>query len=80
MLVWSEDHKERQHGIAEVVRAAAFRLFNIQLDPKDRYQDVRDFWPFSWDAPKEDGLKRLAEMTVEEKKKSLETLLSKVNW
>lgn len=45
---WEEKNNERRH-IAELVRGATQRLWNIQVDGKYKIDDACDFWPMPWD-------------------------------
>lgn len=35
--------------MAELVRGATLRLWNLQVDEKHKYTDPRDFWPMPYD-------------------------------
>lgn len=49
MEAYSEERKmDRQH-IAELVRGATLRLWNLQVDPKYRINRPSDFWAMPYD-------------------------------
>lgn len=72
---------ERRH-VGELVRGAALRLFNINLKKADQIRDPRKFWQMPWDddAPEDEGMKHLEEMTDEERTASARALLKKIGW
>ncbi len=69
MVAWQADKQADRRHVAEVIRAVGVRLFNIQLRPKDRIQDVRKFLELPWDEEEDEGaeIDRLNNLSPEEK-------------
>lgn len=69
--------------VGELARGAALRLFNLQLKPKDRIKDPRDFWSMPWDSPKEDTedaeTTRLLQMSDDERRKEIDKFIARLN-
>ncbi len=81
ILAWQADKEADRRHVAELIRGVGVRLFNIQLAPKDRYTDVRKFWPFPWDEvdDKSAEVERLNSMTEEERSKAAMEFLERNN-
>ena len=78
---YKEVDADRRH-IGELVRGAALRLFNINLEKSDQIKDPRKFWKMPWDEPmvEDEVTKGLNAMTGEERTASSRSLLKKIGW
>lgn len=79
--MWSEDTgADRQH-IGELVRGAAFNLWNLQVDRKHRFKDPAKWWPMPWDKKQQDGaVERLINMSDEDRAGAAEEFMKKAGW
>lgn len=73
--------EERRH-IAELVRGATKRLWNVQVGERYRIADPRKFWPLPWDdevdmneAREED---RLASLTPEQQEEEARKFFNRI--
>lgn len=73
-----EKMAERRH-LGELVRGAALRLFNVQLDPSDRITDPAKFWEMPWDETKEADLeKEISGWSQEERDRRAKEFLQRI--
>lgn len=75
----AELSNQRKH-IGELIRGATIRLWNLQVDKKNRISDVRKFWTMPWDEPIEDDseVKRLSSLGEDETQEEIDKFFSKV--
>ena len=75
----AETSAERQH-LGELVRGATLRLWNLQVEKKDRIFDARKFWSMPWDEPDDSDseIKRLASLNEEETRKEVEKFEARI--
>ena len=82
MTAFREDEEQGRMHIGELVRGAALRLFNLQLQRKDRIADPRKFWRMPWDEDPDtaeaEEQKRLVNLTDEERAVEIKKFLSKI--
>lgn len=79
--MWSQDTGADRRHIGELVRGAAFNLWNLQVDKKYRFQDPAKWWPMPWDKKKTDDVgKRLDNMTDEERDEAARRFLENTGW
>lgn len=77
----NEHNADRKH-IAELIRGATIRLFNLQVEKKSRYRSVEDFWPMPWDEKyqnKREADDKFSKMTDEERKKAAKKFMERIN-
>jgi len=77
----NERNSERKH-IAELIRGATLRLFNLQLEKKNRYRSVEDFWPMPWDekcTKRKEADEKFSKMTDEERKEAAKKFIQRIN-
>lgn len=76
-----EKEADRRH-IGELVRGATVLICNHQRLAKDRIKNPAEFWPMPWDEDdsSEARLKKLREMTPEERYESAQKLLDLANF
>lgn len=80
-MAWQADKEADRRHVAEVIRGVGVRLFNIQLKPKDRIRDVRQFLPLPWDESTDDPeVERLAHLTGEERDEAARAFMEKINF
>ena len=60
----------------------AIRLFNIQLDKKDRISKLRDFWSMPWDEESEEDtiVEQLNALSDEERDQKAREFMNKLGW
>lgn len=81
IVAWQADKEADRRHVAEVIRGVGVRLFNIQLKPKDRIKDVRDFLPLPWDANEWDReVERLVHLAKEERDEEARAFMEKINF
>ena len=67
---------DRRH-IGELIRGAALRLFNLELKPKDRIKDPKEFWRMPWD-PEDDIEAEVNSWTKEERDRKAKEFLKRI--
>lgn len=79
---FEEKNADRRH-IGELVRGAALRLWNLQVDKRSRIGDPSKFWGMPWDDPakfSEAGeIKRLSSLSPEEAQAEVDKFFERVN-
>lgn len=71
---------DRRH-IGELVRGAAFRLWDLQVRKQDKIRDIRKFWAMPWDELDEDSeVERLTHLTDDDRKVEVEKAIKKLGW
>ena len=76
-----EKNADRRH-VGELARGMAIRLFNIQLDKKDRIRKLRDFWSMPWDEESEEDaiVEQLNALSDEERDQKAREFMNKLGW
>jgi hypothetical protein len=71
----------QQKHQGELIRGAVLRLWNVQVNKKDRILDPRKFWPMPWDEMQvgDSELKRLVGLSEAEKMEEANKFFSKIN-
>ena len=82
MMAWQADKEADRRHVAEVIRGAAVRLFNIQLKAEDQIRDIRKFLPLPWDEEEKQGeeIERLNALSKEEKDAAARDFLKRIHW
>ena len=79
--MWSQDTGADRRHIGELVRGAAFNLWNLQVDKNHRFKDPAKWWPMPWDKKQTDDVgKRLDNMTDEERDEAARRFLENTGW
>ena len=80
IMAWQADKEADRRHVAEVIRGAAVRLFNIQLKRQDQSKAVRQFLPLPWDDEDEDNgeVDRLNNLPLEDKAAEAQALLKRL--
>lgn len=81
IAMWSDDTGADRKHIGELVRGAAFNLWNLQVDKKHRFKDPAKWWPMPWDIKKKDeSVEHLNNMTDEERAADASRFLKETGW
>ena len=76
-----EKNADRRH-VGELARGMAIRLFNIELDKKDRIRRLNDVWSMPWDEESEEDaiVEKLNALSDEERDQKAREFMNKLGW
>lgn len=82
LAMWSEDTGADRKHIGELVRGAAFNLWNLQVDKKHRFKDPAKWWPMPWDRKRKDDAEgeRLNALSEEDRFAEARKFIKRANW